>query len=172
VVFADFDSERGLFPLPLEQGMVLNSGNDGRVSYAGRAERLIWTAGWPDGRRVTSRMRIDRTLGDLFPSEPNRTMGEGVFWVRPPEGAKILSFIVKNPSDVALWCQIMIGDDTAGKRFELPVGNEVTCGPISLPQTADKPVKVVIRAPVDPDVDKNRKKVVREPVFCSMQFTK
>lgn len=170
VNFADFVSERGLFGMPLQQGMILNTHNEGRVSYGAASERRIWSAGWPDGRRAVGAQVTDGPLGNLKALDPVAGVGKGVFWVVPPKEAVKVSISATNPSDVPVWFEVKLNDNGSGSRYELMPGRKGTFGPLSLPRGDRPAVKFTIEAPIDANGLGKGRKIVREPVFNGIEF--
>lgn len=171
--FGDFESERGLFPLSLKQGIILNADNFGRVSYGSRADTM-WATGWLEGRRVAGQQKISGILGYLSPVHEQTDKAEGFFYINPPDGAKSLYLTVKNPVSNYLWFNVSInGKDV--NDVKLPPYSESEYGPWVLPDT-NLPLKIIVRAPVDTDETKksrkSRKYIVNEPIFTKMRFGK
>jgi hypothetical protein len=167
--FTDFDSERGLFTLPLEQGIIINSHNYGRVSY-GDVPGASWGATWHDGRRVVSRQRIYRSLGYIEAVDSDAANAEGFFWVRPPNGAKAAVMKVSNPTDKPLGFKISAGKDP--KRFVVRPKSSQEFGKVELKPADNGAVKFVITTTPDPKGQGKEKKLIEELVFNSLEFVK
>ncbi|WP_285057036.1 hypothetical protein [Pedobacter ginsengisoli] len=160
ITFADLDSEAGLFAASLKQGMVLNSHNYGRVSWAKNT--------WPDGRRVTGEQRIINSLG--YTGQVKKSdIASGFFYFRPPVGAKSFFLQVKNPVSKELWFSVQVNDKAAGDLVFVLPGTAGQYGPWSIPEGGGT-IKITIKSHSDLLTPKREKPVIEELVFQRMIF--
>ncbi|MFS8617642.1 MAG: hypothetical protein FWJ85_12535 [Solitalea sp.] len=160
VRFADLDSEAGLFPASLIQGIMINGHNYGKVSW----EKYDW----PEGRRVLGEQQIVNGLGYTGTVNPIDT-ARGFFYMSPPEGANKFYLEVKNPVGKELWFRVFLNDEPAGNAVVVSPKTIKKAGPWMLP-AGSGPVKVTIESQADLHALKREKPVIEELVFQSMLF--
>lgn len=160
IIFADFESEAGLFPASLKQGMVINSHNYGRVSWEKNT--------WPDGRRITGEQRIINSLGYTGQVKRSDT-ASGFFFLCPPDKAGAFYLKVKNPVDKQLWFSVEINDRPVSKVVEAAPNTVMDYGPWPIPEGGGT-LKVTIKSHSDLYTPKREKLVIEELVFQKMIF--
>jgi beta-galactosidase len=160
VIFADLDSEAGLFAASLKQGMVINSHNYGSVSW----EKF----GWPDGRRIVGEQKITNSLGYIGAIKPADT-ASGFFYLHPPVGTRAFYLEVKNPVGKQLWFSIKLNDKPVGEVVTVAANTSQKYGPWPIP-IHSTPLKVTIVSETDQHAPHREKLVIEELVFQKMIF--
>src|SRR3546814_318540 len=160
VIFADLDSEAGLFPASLTQGIMINGHNYGKVRW----EKY----GWPEGRRILGEQKIINGLGYTGTVNPVHT-ANGFFYMCPPAGAREFYLEVKNPVDKELLFRVFLNDMPVGDVVVVSPDTVIKTGPWQLPG-GKEPVKVTIESQADLHALKREKPVIEELVFQKMLF--
>ncbi|HWK57714.1 MAG TPA: hypothetical protein VNQ80_10260 [Parapedobacter sp.] len=160
VLFGDLDSEAGLFPASLKQGIMINGHNYGKVSW----EKY----GWPEGRRILGEQKIINGLGYTGTVDPVDT-AKGFFYMRAPAGAGSFYLEVKNPVERPLWFKVYLNDEPAGEVVIVEPNTVKKFGPWKLPANRGE-VKVTIESQADLHALKREKPIIEELVFQKMLF--
>lgn len=170
VKFSDFDSERGLFAAPLQQGIILNSHNYGRVTY-GDTRGSGWGALFADGRRVVGPQKITRSLGYISTIDEDAKQASGFFWARPPKDANAASLQVVNPTKLQLSFKVFAGQ-TKAIKYTVKANTNGTFGPFPFKRSNNGAVKFTIETALDTEGTGKKKKLVEELVFKSLTFSR